>query len=418
MLPGNYYKIYMKFTFSSMLSEMKPSEIRELLKMANTKGLISFGGGMPDPATFPVEDLESIMADIFNNSSASAFQYGVTQGIKPLREQIKRLVKETENIDCTEDQINVTSGSQQALYAVSKVLVEPGRSVITELPTYVGAISANNANRVNMVGIEMDDNGMRTDLLEEKLSKMKAGGRLPEFIYVIPNFHNPAGYTLSLERRKHLIELAVDYNVPIVEDNPYGELRYYGSKIPSIKSMDPDNYVIYMGTFSKVMTPGLRIGYVLGDAEFISKVNLLKQALDLSTNTLSEYIAYEYLKRDIMKKQIPKNIEIYRKKRDAMLKALSDNFPANSKWSKPDGGMFVWATVDPAIDTTRMLARSVKNGVAYISGVSFHPNAEKRNNMRINFSYPSVDDIHEGIRRLSRTLEEEAAEIESPPAKA
>lgn len=418
MLTGNYYKIYMKFTFSSMLSEMKPSEIRELLKMANTKGMISFGGGMPDPATFPVEDLESIMADIFKNFSASAFQYGVTQGIKPLREQIRRLVKETENIDCTEDQINVTSGSQQALYAVSKVLVEPERSVITELPTYVGAISANDANKVNMVGIEMDDNGMRTDLLEEKLSKMKASGKLPEFIYVIPNFHNPAGYTLSLERRKHLIELAVDYNVPIVEDNPYGELRYYGSKIPSIKSMDPDNYVIYMGTFSKVMTPGLRIGYVLGDAEFISKVNLLKQALDLSTNTLSEYIAYEYLKRDIMKKQIPKNIEIYRKKRDAMLKALSDNFPANSKWSKPDGGMFVWATVDPAIDTTRMLTRSVKNGVAYISGVSFHPNAEKRNNMRINFSYPSVDDIHEGIRRLSRTLEEEAAEIESPPAKA
>ena len=166
------------------------------------------------------------------------------------------------------------------------------------------------------------------------------------------------------------------------------------------------------------MTPGLRIGYVLGDTEVISKVNLLKQALDLSTNTLSEYVAYEYLKRDIMKKQIPKNIEIYRKKRDAMLKALSENFPENSNWSKPDGGMFVWATVDPAIDTTRMLARSVKNGVAYISGVSFHPNAEKRNNMRINFSYPSIEDIHEGIRRLSKTLEEESAEIASSPAKA
>jgi 2-aminoadipate transaminase len=408
----------MKFTFSSMLSAMKPSEIRELLKMANTKGLISFGGGMPDPATFPIEDLESIMAYIFKNSSANAFQYGVTSGIRPLREQIKRLVKETENIDCSEDQINVTSGSQQALYAVSKVLVQPGETVITELPTYVGAISANNANMVNMIGIEMDDNGMRTDLLEDKLVEMKSSGKLPKFIYVIPNFHNPAGYTLSLERRKHLIELAVDYSIPIVEDNPYGELRYYGSKIPSIKSMDPDNYVIYMGTFSKVMTPGLRIGYVLGDAEFISKVNLLKQALDLSTNTLSEYVAYEYLKRDIMKKQIPKNIEIYRKKRDAMLKALSENFPANSKWSRPDGGMFVWATVDPAIDTTKMLARSVRNGVAYISGVSFHPNAERRNNMRINFSYPSVVDIHEGIKRLSRTLEEESAEIASAPAKA
>jgi len=408
----------MKFTFSNMLSTMKPSEIRELLKMANTKGMISFGGGMPDPATFPIEELQEIIASIFKNSYANAFQYGVTQGIRPLREQIKRLVKETENIDCREEEINVTSGSQQALYATSKVLVQPGESVITELPTYVGAISANNANLVNMVGIEMDDNGMKTDLLEEKLGQMKSRGKLPRFIYVIPNYHNPAGYTLSLERRKHLIDLAVDYNIPIVEDNPYGELRYSGSRIPSIKSMDPDNRVIYMGTFSKVMTPGLRIGYVLGEEEFISKVNLLKQALDLSTNTLSEYIAYEYLKRDVMKTQIPKNIEIYRKKRDAMLKALSANFPPNSKWSKPDGGMFVWATVDPRIDTTKMLSRSVRNGVAYISGVSFYPNAEKRNNMRINFSYPTVPDIHEGITRLSRTLEEESAEVIDATARA
>ena len=399
----------MDFLFSSLISRMKPSEIRELLKMANTKGLISFGGGMPDPQTFPLEELKEIINDIFDKYFSNAFQYGVTSGILPLREEISGLVKRTENIDCEPDEINVTSGSQQALYAVGKVLAEPNQTVITELPTYVGAISAYDANMINMHGIEMDDEGIRTDLLQDTLNQYKSEGRKARFIYVIPNFHNPAGYTLSHERRKHLIDLSVDYDVPIIEDNPYGELRYYGNKIPSLKSMDPDDRVIYMGTFSKVMTPGLRIGYVIGKKDVIRRVNLLKQALDLSTNTLSEYIAYEYLKRDVMKTQIPKNIAIYRKKRDRMLDALSQNFPENSKWSKPDGGMFVWATLSEDIDTGVMKERAVKNGVAYISGMSFYPNMEKRNGMRINFSYPTLDEIDEGIRRLSLTIEQETS---------
>ncbi len=401
----------MDFLFSSLISRMKPSEIRELLKMANTKGLISFGGGMPDPQTFPLEELKEIIDDIFNKYFSNAFQYGVTSGILPLREEISKLVKRTENIDCEPDEINVTSGSQQALYAVGKVLAGPNQTVITELPTYVGAISAYDANMIDMRGVEMDDEGIRTDILESTLNRFKSEGRQAKFIYVIPNFHNPAGYTLSYERRKHLIDLSVDYNVPIIEDNPYGELRYYGNKIPSLKSMDPDERVIYMGTFSKVMTPGLRIGYVVGKKDVIRKVNLLKQALDLSTNTLSEYIAYEYLKRDVMKTQIPKNIAIYRKKRDRMLDALARNFPENSKWSKPDGGMFVWATLSDEIDTGNMKERAVNNGVAYISGMSFYPNMEKRNGMRINFSYPTLDEIDEGIKRLSLTIDQETSLI-------
>ena len=402
----------MEFTFSYMLSAMKPSEIRELLKMANTKGLISFGGGMPDPDTFPIEELKEILSDVIEKSYASAFQYGVTAGIKPLRTEVCRLVKETESIDCNEEMINMTSGSQQALYAIGKVLAAPKEDVITELPTYVGAISANDANLIKMHCVDMDDDGMITDQLENLLQEMKHEGKRPRFIYSIPNFQNPAGYTMSLERRRHLIDLAVDYNVPIVEDNPYGELRYSGKKLPSLKSLDPDERVIYMGTFSKVMTPGLRIGYVIGKKEVIAKVNLLKQALDLATNTMSEYIAYEYLKRNIMKSQIPKNIKIYTKKRDAMLEALEKYFPEGTYWSKPDGGMFVWGTVDPSINTTDMLPRAVKNGVAYISGSSFHPNGERWNNMRINFSYPKVEDIFEGIRRLAATIEEEQRAVQ------
>ncbi len=401
----------MKFSFSEMLDAMRPSEIRELLKMANTQGLISFGGGMPDPVTFAIDEIRDIIQTILRDSYASALQYGSTSGILPLRTEIKRLVKETENIDCVEDEINVTSGSQQALYAVSKTLVPPRGSIITELPTYVGAISANNANMINMLGVEMDEHGLRMDLLESKLNELKSRGEKPAFIYVIPNFHNPAGYTLTMERRKHLIDIALDFDVPIVEDNPYGELRYSGQKLPSIKSMDPDERVIYMSTFSKVMTPGLRIGYLVGQKDLINKVNLLKQALDLSTNTMSEYIAYEYLKRDVMKTQIPKNIEVYREKRDTMLTAMKETFPEDAIWSKPEGGMFIWATVDPRVNTSTMLRRAVNNGVAYISGVSFYPKREKSNNMRINFSFPTVEQIKIGIGRLAKTLNEEFEEV-------
>lgn len=402
----------MEFSFSYMLGSMKPSEIRELAKMATTPGLISFGGGMPDPATFAMGPLKEIIDDIVNESFATAFQYGVTAGMAPLRAEICRLVKETESIDCDGDQVNVTSGSQQALYAVGKALVPPKEEILTEMPTYVGAISAFDANLITMRCIEMDQDGMVVDKVETMLYEMKKEGKKPRFIYTIPNFQNPAGYTMSLERRKHLIDLAVDYNVPIVEDNPYGELRYYGSKLPSLKSLDPDERVVYMGTFSKVMTPGLRIGYLIGNKEFIAKINLLKQALDLSTNSFSEHVALEYLKRNVMKTQIPKNIEIYRKKRDAMLDALSKYFPEGSSWSKPDGGMFVWASLDKSINTTNMKKRAIKNGVAYISGAAFHPNRDKWNSMRLNFSFPKVDDINEGVKRLSATIDEEMQEIQ------
>ncbi len=397
----------MEFSFSSMIAALKPSEIRELAKMAASKDIVSFGGGMPDPETFAVGALKEIIDDIISKESAIAFQYGITSGMNPLRSEICRLVKETENFDCKEEEVNVTSGSQQALYAVGKTLVSPGEEIITEGPTYLGAISAFNANLIRMHTVEMDENGMDVDKLETFLYELKKQGKKPKFIYAIPNFQNPAGFTLSLERRKHLIDLAVDYNVPVVEDNPYGELIYSGSKLPSLKSLDPDERVIYMGTFSKVMTPGLRIGYVIGRKDFIAKINLLKQALDLSTNTLAEHIAYEYLKRNIMKIQVPKTIEIYRKKRDAMLSALSKYFPKDATWSKPDGGMFVWATVNPKVNTTDMRERSIKNGVAYISGASFYPNRDKFNNMRLNFSFPKIDNITEGIRRLASTIEEE-----------
>lgn len=395
----------MKFDYSDSLSNMRPSEIRELLKYATSPNIISFGGGMPNPETFPMKELKEIIDNLIEESGEYVFQYGNTGGLFSLRTEIVKLLSETESIPTREEEINITTGSQQGLYEVSKIMCNPGDTVITELPTYIGAISAFSANKINMVGVPMDQNGIDTDKVQNEIVRLKSVGRKPRFIYVIPTFQNPTGITLSLERRKHLIDISRDYSVPIVEDNPYGRLRYSGNNIPSVKSLDREGSVIYLGTFSKVMTPGLRIGYTVGQEEFIGKVNLLKQALDLSTNTLSEYVARDYLSTGTMKKQIPKTVRLYSGKRDVMLSALEEFFPPGTDWTKPDGGMFIWASVDERIDTTSMAREAINHGVMYVSGGSFYPHTEKKNEMRLNFTYSTDDEIREGIKRLSEVID-------------
>ena len=397
----------MPYEFSHIMEGARPSEIRELLKYASMPGMISFGGGMPNPKSFAIDAIREIVDDILIKNGKYALQYGNTAGLPELREEISKMVRETEGIEATFKDIIVTTGSQQALYALPKVLVNPGETVITEAPTYIGAISAFNANGVRMAGIPMDKDGMKTDVLQATLEKMKSEGKKPKYIYVIPNFQNPAGYTMSLERRKHLVDLSNDSGIPIVEDNPYGELRFSGRKLPSIKSLNPGGEVTYLGTFSKVMTPGLRIGFTISSEAVVGKINLLKQAVDLSTNTLSEFIAMEYLKRGIMKVQIPKTIELYRKKRDLMLSSLEKYFPEGSDWSRPDGGMFIWTEVDSGIDTTAMIRKALEKKVAYVSGASFFPDGSRKNNMRLNFTFSEDDQIVEGIRRLGEVVSSE-----------
>lgn len=401
----------MEFRFSDNLKNMKPSEIRELLKYASNKNLISFGGGMPNPLTFPMDDLKSIMEDVMNNYGALALQYGNTGGLGELKSEIKRLIKETEQINASETEILVTSGSQQGLYELAKIFVTPGDTIITEEPTYVGAISAFDANKAEMHSIPIDNHGINTEKVEDEIRRLSAAGKKPKFIYTIPTFQNPTGITLSLDRRKHLVEISQKYQVPLVEDNPYGELRYSGQRLPSLKSLDPD--VIYLGTFSKIMCPGLRMGFTAGPESFISKVNLLKQALDLSSSTFSQYVAWQYLSRDIVKKQIPKTVELYRKKRDLMLKALQEEFPEGSTWSKPDGGMFLWATVDSRINTTDLLPEAIEAGVAYVSGNAFSPARVQGSSMRLNFTFSEDEKIREGIRRLGKLLEKKQAIMET-----
>ena len=400
----------MEFKFSDNLKNMKPSEIRELLKYATNKNLISFGGGMPNPETFPMADLKSIMDDVMNQYGTMALQYGNTGGLNELRTEIVRLVRETENIKSSESQVLVTAGSQQGLYELAKILVNPGDAIITEEPTYVGAISAFDANEADMHSIPMDENGLKTELVEAEIKKLISKGKKPKFIYTIPTFQNPTGVTMSLDRRRHLIEISQKYQVPLVEDNPYGELRYDGERIPSLKSLDTD--VIYLGTFSKIMCPGLRMGFTVAPESFISRVNLLKQALDLSSSTFSQFVAWQYLARDEVKKQIPKTIKLYRRKRDTMFKALEHYFPEGSSWSKPLGGMFLWATVDSRINTTDMLQDAIQDGVAYVSGNAFSPARNQANSMRLNFTFSEDEQIYEGIRRLASVLEKKMSVLQ------
>ena len=401
----NHLAIPMKYNFSEILGFMKPSEIRELLKYASMPGFISFGGGMPNPLSFPMDDIKEIVDDVLEVNGKYALQYGNTGGLPELRTEISKMVMKTEGIKSQETEIIVTSGSQQGLYELGKIFLNRSDRIMVESPTYVGAISAFNANAGTMIPVEMDSQGIIVDKVEEKLKSIKDASEYPKFIYVIPNYQNPTGHTLNLDRRKHLLELSEKYQIPIVEDNPYGELRYSGEKMPSIKSLDKTGEnVIYLGTFSKVMCPGLRVGYTIAPETVVSKLNLLKQALDLSSSTFSQYVASEYLKRGIIYKQVPKTVELYRKKRNIMLKALEENFPADSVWSKPDGGMFIWATLSKNINTTQMLKTSIENGVGYVSGLAFSPDGSHTSSMRLNFTFSEDEEIVRGISKLSNTI--------------
>lgn len=402
----------MEFKFSRIMDNVRPSEIRELLKYASQPGMISLGGGMPNSSSFAVDEIREISDYVLENYGPLALQYGNTGGYDELRKQLAIFLGEMEGIRTQAGNIIVTTGSQQALYSVGKILVNQDEFVITESPTYIGAISAFRACGIRMEGIAMDEQGMRTDLLQVSLEKHRTEGKMPRFIYVIPNFQNPSGYTLSMERRKHLIDLSADFNVPIVEDNPYGHVRFSGNHLPNLKSMTNDNRVIYLGTFSKIMSPGLRIGFVSADESVVGKINLLKQGLELSGSTLTEFIAAEYLKRGIMKRKIPEVARMYGRKRDIMLKALEDSFPEWASWSKPEGGMFVWATLGGRINTSKMIARAIENKVTYISGASFYPEEIKYDGMRLNFTFPSDDDIPVAIKRLASVIDMEVKAIE------
>lgn len=389
--------------YSVLASRMKASTIRETLKIIQRSNVISLAGGMPDPATFPTEELNEVVKQILAKNSARALQYSSTEGLPELREFLLNWLVE-DNKKAELDNIMITSGSQQGLDLVSKVLLDPGDIVIVELPSYLAALNAFRSYGGGMVGIPMDDEGMQIEILEETLAQLKTEGKRVKLIYTISNFQNPTGVTMSLPRRKRILEIARKFKVFILEDNPYEKLRFEGEPLPSIYSLDNEGYVISLGTFSKILCPGLRLAWVLGDKEIIGKLVIMKQATDLCTAILNQLIAYEYCRQNDIDKNIESNVQIYRKKRDAMLEALNKYFPTEASWTKPEGGFFVFATLPEFIDTDEMFLEAIEEKVAYISGVPFFANGKGQNTMRLSFCYPSEKDIKEGIKRLGQVI--------------
>lgn len=387
--------------FAKRTKAMKASEIRELLTLTERMDVISFGGGMPNPLSFPIPQIRRIVRKILAEEGKEALQYGTTEGLTKLRKElIKRMRRH--GIKCSLSEIIITTGSQQALDLIAKVFLDPKDCVIVELPTYLGAICAFNPYQVNYVPIEMDEDGMKTDELEKKLKRFKKGK--VKFIYTVPTFQNPTGITMSLERRKHLLEIAERFDVPIVEDDAYRELIYDGRLLPPLKSMDRRGLVIYLSTFSKILSPGFRLGWVVANEEIARKLVIAKQGADLCSNVFSQYIAHEYIKSGFVDEQIKKIRRMYRRKRNIMLRALRKYFPPGVKWTEPSGGLFIWVELPKRFDTRKLLSKAIKKKVAFVHGAAFFVDGGGKNMMRLNFSNSSDRDIVLGIKRLAKVI--------------
>ena len=390
--------------YSDRAGKMRKSEIRELLKVAQDPEVISFAGGLPNPKSFPIQDLKGVIQTVLDNHGKVALQYGTTQGVTELRETIaERAVKE--GIDATADNIIITSGSQQALDTVGKIFLNPGDIPLVGLPTYLGGINAFRSYEANLIGIPLDQDGMIIDTLEEKIKELLKDNLTPKFIYVVPTFQNPAGVVMPESRRKKLIDLANEYDLVIIEDDPYSRLRFDIPPIKPIKAFDDEGRVIYMSTFSKVLSPGFRLAWTIASEELTRKMIICKQALDLCTNTFTQYIANEFIKSGSLDLHILKIVEMYKPKRDIMMSAMERYFPNGHICNKPKGGMFAWVTLPKGIDTEIMFLDALKEKVAYVHGKAFCVDGNGGRSMRLNFSYSTNEQIEEGMKRLGAVID-------------
>jgi 2-aminoadipate transaminase len=392
--------------YSDRAGKMRKSEIRELLKVTQDPEIISFAGGLPNPLSFPIQDLKIIVQNVLNNHGKVALQYGATQGINELREAIaERSRKEGMTKGTSPDNIMITSGSQQALDAVGKIFLNPGDIAMVGLPSYLGGINAFRSYEANLVGVPLDKEGMQVDLLEEKIKELIKQDMAVKFIYTIPTFQNPAGTVLPESRRKKLLDIAHEYNLVIIEDDPYGKLRYDIPAIKPIKAFDDEGRVIYMSTFSKILAPGFRLAWIIAPEDVMRKLALCKQAQDLCTAPFSQYIAHEFIKSGSMDLHIMKICEMYKPKRDIMMDAMKKYFPEGYICNKPKGGMFAWVTLPEQIDTEAMFLDAFKEKVAYVHGKAFCVDGGGGSSMRLNFSYSTNEQLDIGMKRLGTVIE-------------
>jgi 2-aminoadipate transaminase len=389
--------------YARRTSGMAASEVRALFAVASRPDVVSLAGGMPYVQALPTEHVLEVVESVLAERADVALQYGGGQGSRVLRERVAMLMSE-EGLGVDAEDVVVTTGAQQALDLIGKVLIDPGDEIVVEAPSYVGALSAFSAYEPRFVQIELDEDGMIVERLEEALVR----GVRPKFVYTVPNFHNPAGVTMSHARREQLVTLCREARIPIVEDNPYGLLRFEGEHQPTLRSLDPSN-VIYLGTVSKVFSPGVRVGWAVAEPGVLQRLILAKEAADLCGSNFTMLVTERYLTGDTWRTNLTRLVETYRSRRDAMLTALLEHFPADARWTRPAGGFYVWVTLPSYFDTRSMLAAAVERRVAYVPGTAFYADGSGKERMRLAFCYPPEERIEEGVRRLGELLRDEEA---------
>ncbi len=394
--------------YSEATNTMEHSFIREILKVTKSvEGIISFAGGLPHPDSFPREKLSELFSEVILSEGSEALQYGASDGDKIFKDIIKNF-EEVPYLN--DDELMITVGSTNGIYYFTRTLIDPGDIILCEAPSFPGSITSMEACGARLVGIEMDELGMRPDLLEEKLEELTSKNAPVKFIYVIPEFHNPTGRTMDLQRRRDIIKVATKYRLPILEDQPYRELRFSGERVMTLWEIartefnDP-KLVTIAKSFSKILGPGLRLGFASGPPETINHMVKWAQKVNVSPDCLTQRVTARYIERGYMRSHIKKIIDLYKPKKEAMMDSLEKYMPEGAKWTNPDGGMFIWVTFDESIDTDKLFEKAIKNKVAFIPGAKFYPKGTgKKNEIRLNFSYPDTEMIEEGIKRLAQLL--------------
>ncbi|PDV98557.1 PLP-dependent aminotransferase family protein [Candidatus Viridilinea mediisalina] len=385
-------------------TELRSSAIRDLLKLTAQPQIISFAGGLPAAELFPAEEIALASERALAEVPMATLQYGRTEGYEPLRALVGTWLGRL-GMDTRFEQVIITAGSQQALDLIGRLLIDPGAPVVVEEPTYLGALQAWQTCRPNYLRVPIDEQGLVVDALEQLLAK----GLRPRFLYVVSCFQNPTGVTLAPARRRQLIELAARYELPIVEDDPYGDLYYEGERVTPLAALDYElhgepRYVVYLGTLSKMLAPGLRVGWLVAPRAIFDQLVMLKQGLDLSTSSSSQTVAYYACRDGLLERHAPRIRALYRERRDAMLAALEREMPPEVRWTRPEGGMFLWLTLPEGYNSGELLDRAIEAGVAFVPGEPFHPGGGGTNTMRLNFSFSSVAQINEGVRRLAAAI--------------
>jgi 2-aminoadipate transaminase len=390
--------------FASRVRRMRSSAIRELLKVTEQSGVISFAGGLPAAELFPVEQVKAATCKALEKQGVQTLQYGATEGYRPLRELVAQDM--SRGVQLNIDNVLITSGSQQALDLLGKIMIDPGDRIVVEAPTYMGALNAWNPYEPEYVTVSMDEHGARIDELEEAFQQS------PKYMYVLPNFQNPTGVTLTAERRRALLKKARQHTILIIEDDPYAELRFEGEALPSLLSLEGEQQagtyegnVIYLGTFSKTLAPGMRLGWVIAPATIINKLVQAKQGADLHTATFTQVVAYELIREGFLEGHVPEIRRVYRERRDAMLLAMEEYFPEEVQWTRPSGGMFLWVTLPAGIDAVDLLKAAAEQQVIFVPGEAFYPDHGLSNTLRLNYSHDKPEDIREGIRRLGKAMQ-------------